>query len=236
VEIFAHRGVHTGAGAPRENTVAAFALAVALGADGVELDVRATRDGSLVVHHDPAVPGSRAPIAELPRSALPSEVPSLAEALAACDGLLVNVEVKHSSLEPGYDEAERLARQVAGELAARGEAERFVVSSFSLASVDAVRAEAPFLPTAWLVGAGADALGACAVAAAHGHDGLHPEESLVDAALVDVAHAAGLRVRAWTVDDPERAAELVGAGVDALITNEVAALRSRLGGLCPPSA
>lgn len=228
MEIFAHRGVHTGPGAPRENTVRAFALAVALGADGVELDVRATADGFLVVHHDPVVPGSHAPIAELSRSALPSEVPSLGEALAACDGLLVNVEVKHSPLEPGYDPAEGLARRVAAELVARGELGRFVVSSFSLPTLDAVREEVPSLATAWLVAAGRDAQAACTLALAHGHGGLHPEESLVDARLVRAVHAAGLRLRAWTVDDPERAVELAGLGVDALITNEVATLRSRL--------
>ena len=48
-EIFAHRGLHV---TERENTIGAFEAAVALGVDGVELDVRRTRDGVLVVHHD----------------------------------------------------------------------------------------------------------------------------------------------------------------------------------------
>ena len=52
--ILAHRGASARA---RENTVEAFRLASALGADGVELDVRRTADGALVVHHDPSVDG-----------------------------------------------------------------------------------------------------------------------------------------------------------------------------------
>jgi glycerophosphoryl diester phosphodiesterase len=52
IEVFAHRGLHV---AERENTLAAFRAAVELGVDGVELDVRRTIDGFLVVHHDSSV-------------------------------------------------------------------------------------------------------------------------------------------------------------------------------------
>src|SRR6478736_4409350 len=52
--VLAHRGARRVA---PENTLDAFALAIAMGADGVELDVRRTADGALVLHHDPAVLG-----------------------------------------------------------------------------------------------------------------------------------------------------------------------------------
>ena len=55
--VVAHRGAS--AAHPPGNTVAAFAAAVALGADWVELDVRLTADGALVVHHDPDLPDGR---------------------------------------------------------------------------------------------------------------------------------------------------------------------------------
>src|SRR5439155_979681 len=96
-----HRGANRLA---RENTLEAFARAIELGADGVELDVHRTADGALVVHHDAAAPGFGS-IAEAPlgavRAALP-HVPTLDEALDTCVGSLVNIEVKdahHSSAD-----------------------------------------------------------------------------------------------------------------------------------------
>ena len=72
IDVFAHRGFHL---AERENTLAAFAAALEIGVDGVELDVRRTLDGVLVVHHDPDV-GSL-DIALSTRSDLPEYVPTL---------------------------------------------------------------------------------------------------------------------------------------------------------------
>src|SRR4051794_34863056 len=138
--------------AERENTVAAFAAAVRMGADGVELDVRRAPDGRFVVFHD-ALP--------LP---LPDWVPTLTEALDACGDLLVNVELK-----------EPIGPQVLPLLAGR----RVLVSSFDLASVDAVAGQ---VPTAWLV-AGVDP-GAIETCRAHGHVALHPYDTAVDERLV----------------------------------------------------
>ena len=69
--VHAHRGSPDPVAGIRENTLAAFARARRLGADGVELDVRLTRDGALAVHHDPVVPGVGA-VADLARAELPS--------------------------------------------------------------------------------------------------------------------------------------------------------------------
>ena len=65
--VIAHRGASA---AERENTVAAFARAVAMGADGIELDVRRTADGQPAIHHDPDLPDGR-PIASLLAADLP---------------------------------------------------------------------------------------------------------------------------------------------------------------------
>src|SRR5271166_2724021 len=86
-EIFAHRG---SCDLARENTVAAFAAARDLGADGVELDVHRTADGEVVVHHDAEVPGF-GPIAQLMSADRPEWLPTLADVLDASRPLLVNV-------------------------------------------------------------------------------------------------------------------------------------------------
>src|SRR5437763_7557885 len=109
VFILGHRGAPRSA---RENTIEAFVEARRLGADGVELDVRRSRDGALVVHHDPVIPGGGA-IADLRVAELPPYVPFLAAALEACAGLLVNVEIKNAPHEPGFDGEGILAANVA---------------------------------------------------------------------------------------------------------------------------
>src|SRR3954447_427035 len=108
VSILGHRGAPTLA---KKNPIAAFVAAARLGADGVELDVRRTADGALVVRHDPAIDGVGT-IAELAVHDLPAEVPLLDAALDACFGLLVNIEIKNSPLEPNHDEGELAAIEV----------------------------------------------------------------------------------------------------------------------------
>jgi len=217
--VLAHRGAS--AAAP-ENTLAAFALARDLGADGVELDVRRTADDVLVVHHDAAVEGFglivERPFAEL-RAALPA-VPTLAEALAECRGLLVNVEVKCCAWDPDPDPPGRPVLR--GTVAAiRAAAADVVVSSFDLDAVDACRALAPELVTAWLT-SGQTPAAAAAIAAPRGHRWIHPDWGSVLAAPpedVAAAHAAGCLVDVWTVNDAEAMRELVRRGVDGIITD-----------------
>jgi len=205
VTILGHRGAPIG---HVENTVAAFAAARAAGADGVELDARVGPAGCLFVHHDP-----------LP-DPVPDWVPTLEVALEACRGMLVNVELKNLPTEAGWDAGEGMARRVA-ELAV-GRGDRVVVSAFTLTSIDAVRAAAPQLPTGWLTPDGYDQHRALATAAERGHAALHPFHTAVTADLVEAAHARGLQVNTWTVDDPARMVELAAFGVDAIITNDPA--------------
>src|SRR3954469_901634 len=80
--VFAHRG---GSGLAPENTLAAFDNGLALGADGLELDVHLSRDGAVVVHHDRLLDRTtalRGPIVERTAAELQgADVPSLAEVL-----------------------------------------------------------------------------------------------------------------------------------------------------------
>jgi glycerophosphoryl diester phosphodiesterase len=208
--VLAHRGA---SGHERENTLAAFRLAGALGADGVELDVRPTADGVLIVHHDShlAAPDGRE-IATLAAGDLPDDVPTLAAAIEASRGL-VNIEIKH---EPA-DERRDLASAVVADPAVQAERDRILVSSFDLVSIDRVRGLDPGLATAWLVLAVVD--DTLDTLVAHGHRVLHPWVGSLTAATVDACHARGVAVNTWTCDDPVRIAELVDWRVDGIVTN-----------------
>ena len=208
--VLAHRGANRQA---PENTVAAMARAVELGADGVELDVHRTADGHLVVRHDADTPAG--PIGDLTRDqvaeALP-DVPTLGEVLDVCRGKLVNVEVK--------DPDPRAVDVLVGLLGTRAGLDDVLVSSFHLPTVDRVRETAPELATGFL-SFGLDPASALAIAVDHGHSAVHPDVwSLADpAALADRAHDRRLRVNVWTVNDPVQLRRLRDAGIDAVITD-----------------
>ena len=219
--IIAHRGRHDVA---RENTLEAFALAREAGADGVELDVRRTRDGVLVVHHDPLVEGRS--IATSDRATLASHVCELADALRAAAPLLVNVEVKNL-VEPGgvYDETGDLARAVVAEVARTRLRGPVVYSSFDLATCrDLARAAGE---VGWLCDVGEFDPARVELAAREGLAALHPHVGDVTAELVALAHERGLGVRVWTVNDPRDLARMFEVGVDAVITDDVATARAR---------
>ena len=148
--IHAHRGSPDPASGVRENTLEAFYRARLLGADGVELDVRRTADGALVVHHDPEIRGV-GPIHELASDQLPESVPLLSAALDACQGLDLTIELKNLPGEPGFDPDEVMAREVADLVVASGRRDTVVVSSFWPGSLGAVRQRRPQLATGLLV-------------------------------------------------------------------------------------
>lgn len=221
--VLGHRGASH---ARTENTLAAFAKAREFGADGVELDARRSADGRLVVHHDPQVVGFGA-IFDHDFDALRRErpeIPTLAEALGACKGMTVNVEIKCLPWEPDADTPEHdVARAVVELLRANADAAAsdIIISSFDLATVDACRAFAPELATGWLT-SGQDLGRGAAIAAEHGHAWLNPDRAVALRALpeeIAAAQKAGVRVNVWTVDDRDEIAALAAAGVDAIITD-----------------
>ena len=213
---------HRGASAEfPENTLEAFARALELGGDGVELDVRRTADGALAVHHDAALPDGRL-IVGLGEFDLPLYVPTLRAALEACGDALVNIEIKNVPIDPDYDAEERVAAAVVALVQSLNAADHVVVSSFGLAAVDAVRAADPSIPTGWLTVSAYDQVRPIATVAEHGHGAIHPHYSTVTEELIAAARAAGIAVNTWTVDDPVEMRHLADLGVDALITNDVA--------------
>jgi glycerophosphoryl diester phosphodiesterase len=211
--VIAHRGASRAA---TENTLEAFAMAASVGADAVELDVRRTADGHLVVHHDAHLADGRS-IVEIAVADLPGHVPGLDAALDACSGMWVNVEIKNDERDPDFDPSDGVGGVVAAALVAREDHTRWLVSSFRLETVDRVAAAAPEIATAWLVvDARGDVPERCA---AHGHVALHPWVGGLDAASIARCHELGLRVNTWTCDDPQRMIELAAAGVDGICTN-----------------
>ena len=217
--ILGHRGASHHA---RENTLEAFALARTEGADGVELDVRRTADGVLVVHHDAHVPAVGL-LSQMPFTRVREEapwLPTLAEALDTCAGMFVNVEVKCLPWEPDADHESHVANAAADLILEKGA--NTVMSSFHFAAIDALRTYAPSIPTAFLEH-GQDLNFTRDLVKMRGHEWLHPDKASMLAAntadIVRACHDQNLRVNVWTVDDPDEMRRLADAGVDGIITN-----------------
>jgi len=210
--VIAHRGASA---YEVENSLAAFRAAFELGADGVELDVHGTKDGTLVVHHDSSVGSIRIAdtrFEELRDHELPNgeTIPRLSDALSTL-GTKVEVFVEVKDLRPDHDDS--LLRV----LEAGPAPDRYHVHSFDHRIVRRLKQQHPSLscgvlstsypvdPLAQMTDAGATEL--------------WQVKEMIDAQLIDAAHGAGYRVYAWTVDEPHVMVRLIELGVDAICTN-----------------
>jgi glycerophosphoryl diester phosphodiesterase len=216
-QVIAHRGASK---AERENTLAAFRRAGEMGSDAVELDVRRTADGKMAVHHDAALADGRL-ICEMNASELPEHIPLLPEALDACAGMWVNIEIKNHPIDADFDASDTLAATVATHLAERGEDHRWLISCFHRPTIDAMRTLRPEVRTAWLTEGvrDEDCERVAREMANMGHTALHPYTKHLNRNCVDVFHKAGLQVNSWTIDDPARMAEVIEWGIDGICTN-----------------
>jgi glycerophosphoryl diester phosphodiesterase len=215
--VFAHRGAHLVA---RENTLEAFHEALALGVDGVELDVRKTSDGVLVVHHDPSVEGR--PIGLSSAAQLPTYVPRLSDALRVLKGVTVNVEVKNlkDSSEPTYDDTGSLARDVLNALSEEPE-RSFTLSCFDLATCDVVRTFDPHVYIGWLIGR-ASLSSSLATAKEHGFNAVNPHFRLVTRRTQREAAELSLDLNVWTVNRTRDLRRMAALGVASIITDQPA--------------
>jgi glycerophosphoryl diester phosphodiesterase len=225
--VWAHRGCTEGpegegVESPVENTLEAFMEARRVGADGVELDVRLTADGALAVHHDALIPGVGT-IASITVPDLPSHVPLLADVLAVCDGMVVNVEIKNAPQDPGHDPSEAVAALTATAIDEAGWTDRVLVSSFQLSTLRAVQVADARLPLGALWGFDVRPDAALAEAVADGFRAVHPFVSFVTPDLVAEAHGAGLAVNVWTVNSDDDLRAMVALGADTVITDRLRA-------------
>jgi glycerophosphoryl diester phosphodiesterase len=222
--IIAHRGASA---EKPENTLAAFRRALALEVDGIELDVHVTRDGVPVVFHDDRLyrlTGSRGRItgktwAELrPLSVQGREpIPRLTDVLRLTRGLaVVQIELKSGPVAP-----------VIRAIKAAHAIEWVILASFDMRLVAEARELAPAIPR-MLISEGRRApavlvrqLATCGAA------GLSVNQRAIrSAAWVHHFQARGYAVWSWTVNDPAVAGRLAGWGVDALLGDDPALLKS----------
>lgn len=242
-EIIAHRGASHDA---PENTVAAMKLAWQQQADAVELDVHLSRDGKLVVIHDPdtkRVAGVDRKVAEQSRAELLAldvgkwkgqkftgeKLPSLEAMLAAvAPGKRVLVEVKC-----GPEAVPELGRvlQASGLPPARTP-----VISFNAGVIAAVKKARPDLPAYWIIRlkppqgqpapTAKELIARAREIKADGLD-LSADEAL-DAAFARNVKLAGLKLYVWTVNDPAVARRMAAIGVEGITTDRPGWLRERL--------
>jgi glycerophosphoryl diester phosphodiesterase len=226
IVAIAHRGAPLTSGAP-ENTLAAFRAAIDAGAAWLEFDVRATRDGRLVVLHDATVDrttGGSGAIASLTLEqarALDAgngeRIPTVDEviALARATGASILPEIKDGPGQPP------IAPALVELLRTTGYADQTVVQAFEADTLLALRDLAPDIRTCWLTGLWqldlssppADARYVCPMG----------EMVLLNPDMVRGAHAAGRTVFAWwsLADTPVTNAVLAGYGVDGIMVDDV---------------
>ena len=222
--VISHR---TQMGTMPENTLAGIDAAFAGGADGVEIDVRATADGALVLLHDATLErtaGDDRTLAELTLEELralelldpfgdagPQPIPTLDETLTCVDGRgLLVIELK----EPGLEE------RVAAAVRAHRAVDWSWIWSFQPAVVQAARAALPEVP-AWLTCSAASPAPLGDVdpfefAPRIGAAGVSVQHVQATPALMDRARRRGLLVATWTVNEPDDLARVRDAGVDAI--------------------
>jgi glycerophosphoryl diester phosphodiesterase len=229
---FAHRG---GAGDWPENTMPAFAGAVALGYRYVETDVHVTADGVLLAFHDDVldrVTDRTGVVAELPWAVVREArvdgrepIPRFDELLGAWPDLRVNIEPKTDAAVDPLVEAVRRADAV----------DRVCVGSFSDERIARVRDALPGVCTS-LGPMGVLRLGQ----AAQGED-VEPlpdpcaqvpthfgDTPIVTEAFLAEAHRREVQVHVWTIDDPEEMVRLLDLGVDGIMTDHPGVLKEVL--------
>lgn len=195
-----------------------------MGANGIELDVHATSDGVVVVHHDPVVHArhpqrpARRPIAELSRTELGhfpladgTRIPTLPDTLDAIgDRATVYVEIKALNIELLVTRCIRESRA------------RCAVHSFDHRIVRIVKTIFPAIRTGVLeVSRHIDPIASLADATA---EDLWQEVDSIDEEIVQRAHSVGARVIAWTANEPTQWETLYDLGVDGICTDRIAEL------------
>lgn len=253
-QVHGHRGARA---LLPENTLPAFKYAIAAGVDAIELDLAVTKDNVIVVSHDPVLnapicrgPKSGAAIRELTLAqvrewdcgaernpAFPRQqtvpgarIPTLDEvfALAPDGAFLFNIEAKsfpdHPQLAPPPDE---FARLILERVRAHSLELRVIFQSFDFRVLRAMERIAPDIEiSALYVGPAKDFR---TIAQESGAGIVAPQFKLITSERVDQAHSAGLRVMTWTPNAPADWDALIGWGVDAIITDDPAALLKYLG-------
>jgi glycerophosphoryl diester phosphodiesterase len=231
--IVAHRG---GARLWPENSLTAFRGAIGLGVDLVELDVHQTKDGEVVVVHDPTLDRTTtgrgavrdhtwADIEKVAvRGTADERPPRLAEVLALLRptrvGLLLEIKTG-----PGDERYPGVEERVLALLQESGLTDRTTVMAFEWAVLERLRALSSTVRlTGLLAQRGAERAGGVPALVprlrALGVNDLGMERTLLTPEAVRAAHAAGLTIGVWTVNEPDELARTLAAGVDYVTTDQ----------------
>lgn len=204
--IIGHRGAH----GHRENTIPSFERALELGADGVELDVRLSGDGQLIVVHS-AVAGGLAvksnPYESYRKLADGYEIPLFEDVLKAlADRTFMDIELK----EPGFEEAAtKLIERYA-------DPRQVMVSGFHTEMLNRVYELLPGARLGYIYNRTQDE------GLRHNSpiDFVIPQFRLASRQLIEEVHDEDLQVYAWTVNDEAEMRRLLSLGVDGIITDK----------------
>jgi glycerophosphoryl diester phosphodiesterase len=267
IQVHGHRGARA---LRPENTLPAFEYAIRAGVDVLELDMAVTRDNVLVISHDPVLeapvcsgPETKAVIREHTLEELrrwdcggvrnpqfPRQVPVPGTRIATLDEVFAlaprgtiefNIETKSFPDRPELTPPpEEFARMVLAVIQKHHVESRVILQSFDFRTLHAMKKLAPQIRRAALYqGPPRDF-----VAVAREADAriISPHYSLVTAEQVAAAHHAGLQVVPWTANDSATWDRLIDARVDAIISDDPAALIEHLnargvrasGGIRPP--
>ncbi|HYC21424.1 MAG TPA: glycerophosphodiester phosphodiesterase [Candidatus Bathyarchaeia archaeon] len=252
--LFAHRGA---AGEAPENTLVAFAAGIAAGADRLELDVHATRDGEVVVIHDATLERTTDGTGDV-KSLLLAElqrldagyrftdaagrhpyrgrgirVPTLAELLAEFPEVPLNIEIKQD--DPPIEAA------VLAVLDRFGARSRTLLAAEEASIMARIRAATQDVVTSFSAHEVAELVGRHRVG---DFDGYRPagialqippsfgDVELITAETVETAHRLGLEVHAWTINEESEMESLLALGVDGIMSDfpgRAAGVLKRLG-------
>ncbi len=232
----AHRG---GGRLAPENTLAAMRVGAEHGFTMFEYDVKLSQDNVLVLLHDddvdrtsnghgPAASKTFAELAQLdfgswhsaPFAGEPLPTFAAVARYTVTNGIASNVEIKPC---PGREAETGTAVALAVRELWKDAGTPPLLSSFAEEALEAARQAAPELPRALLV----EKVPADWLARLVKYDCVALNINQKDATpeLIDAVHAAGYRIAAWTVNDPERAQLLLGWGIDGIFTDELAAIQ-----------
>ena len=244
---------HRGARALRpENTIPAFEYAIGVGVDVLELDMAVTKDDVVVVSHDPLLnpeickgPSASVPIRTLTLKELrqwdcgalrnpkfPKQTPVPGTRMPALDEVFdlssrgkfeFNIETKIFEDHPEYTPSpEKFARLVLDCVRRHGLSSRVILQSFDFRTLRAMKALTPEIRLSALYERGNDSF--LEIAGRAGAQIVSPDKDLVTLKKVEEAHIAGINVIPWTANTRAEWDALIAAKVDAIISDDPAAL------------
>ncbi|UCD81634.1 MAG: glycerophosphodiester phosphodiesterase [Desulfobacterales bacterium] len=251
--VIAHRG---GRGLGPENTLFLFRRSVKLGADVLEIDLRSTEDGELVILHDSTVDrttNGHGPVRDLTLAELKNldaayhwtpdnggsfplrgneiRVPTLAEVFGAFPQIRLNIELKESRPE--------VATSLCNLIEEYQKSDRVMVASFKAATLKQFRSVCPDVATS---AAASEALPFYWLQRIHLESVYSPpaqalqipqyygEKEVITPRLIETAHSRNMRIHVWTINDVNRMQRLIDLGVDGIMTDYPDRLLELLGG------